>query len=34
MKKKHLAVLYLAIIIFLARLGIYVEQYGKETEKK
>ena len=34
MKKKYIAILYLVIIILLALFSLYVERYGKDTEKR
>ena len=34
MKKKYIAILYLAIIILLALFSLYLERYGNETEKR
>ena len=34
MKKKYIAILYLVIIILLALFSLYVERFGKDTEKR
>ena len=34
MKKKYIAIIYLEIIILLALFSLYVERYGKDTEKR
>ena len=34
MKKKYIAIIYLVIIILLALFSLYVERYGKDTEKR